>query len=126
MTVKKAWKGAQLIAQLEQVGFQCAVEIAGEILNAALPLVPRDTEQLAQSGKVAADYNEGVVVVSFGDNELRHGNKVPSNRYATVQHEDMTLKHPKGGQAKYLEQPFREIGGRYTEEIAKAYKDILK
>jgi hypothetical protein len=29
--------------------------------------------------------------------------------YARIQHEDMTLNHPNGGQAKYLEQPARQL-----------------
>lgn len=29
--------------------------------------------------------------------------------YARIQHEDMTFNHPNGGQAKYLEQPARQL-----------------
>lgn len=29
--------------------------------------------------------------------------------YAAIQHEDMSLNHPNGGQAKFLEQPAREL-----------------
>ena len=32
----------------------------------------------------------------------------PSAPYALVQHERLDYEHPKGGQAKYLEQPFTE------------------
>jgi hypothetical protein len=40
--------------------------------------------------------------------------------YAAYQHEETSLEHPLGGQAKYLEQPFREGLPRYERIIAAA------
>jgi hypothetical protein len=47
--------------------------------------------------------------------------------YALAQHEGLTFKHPKGGQARYLAQPFEENVDKYkayierkvAEEVAK-------
>lgn len=38
--------------------------------------------------------------------------------YAARQHEELGWRHPKGGQAKYLEQPLLENADRYQRAIA--------
>lgn len=47
--------------------------------------------------------------------------------YAARQHEELEYDHPKGGQAKYLEQPFREHLHRYERilEAAAAHTGTL-
>lgn len=40
--------------------------------------------------------------------------------YAQVQHEDLTLEHPHGGQAKYLEQPLKAMAPRYERALVAA------
>jgi hypothetical protein len=45
--------------------------------------------------------------------------------YAAVQHERTWYNHPKGGQAKYLEQPFKEFTPMYIRMLEKAL-DIEK
>lgn len=42
--------------------------------------------------------------------------------YATKVHEDMEMPHPNGGQAKFLEQPLRENGPKYTAKV----KELLQ
>lgn len=47
--------------------------------------------------------------------------------YALRQHEELGYNHPKGGQAKYLEQPFLENEAKYIKALAdipeEAYND---
>lgn len=43
--------------------------------------------------------------------------------YAAAQHEGLDFEHPLGGQAKYLEQPFREQADRYIRIIQQAAGD---
>lgn len=43
--------------------------------------------------------------------------------YAQFQHEGLDLKHPRGGQAKYLEEPLYAKHGRYLERVADAVLD---
>jgi hypothetical protein len=40
--------------------------------------------------------------------------------YARRQHEELTYRHPRGGQAKYLEEPFLANADRYAKHIQKA------
>lgn len=46
--------------------------------------------------------------------------------YALRQHEDMSYNHPKGGQAKYLEQPFEENEQKYINKLASIPDEVLK
>jgi hypothetical protein len=40
--------------------------------------------------------------------------------YARIQHEDMTFNHPNGGQAKYLEQPARQLQSEMTSIVRRS------
>jgi hypothetical protein len=40
-----------------------------------------------------------------------------SQRYALFVHEDLTAKHPRGGQAKFLETPSRQLGPQLSNII---------
>lgn len=42
--------------------------------------------------------------------------------YAVYVHENLTANHPNGGQAKYLEQPWRQNISRYHEIIREALR----
>jgi len=66
-------------------------------------------------------------------NKLKRDSKSKSNvsvivgytaNYALPVHENLTAQHKKGTQAKYLEQPFREMsnGGDFTRIIARVTK----
>ena len=46
--------------------------------------------------------------------------------YAARQHEDLTLKHKPGKQAKYLEQPLKEFVTRFMENIRDAMSKGMK
>ena len=45
--------------------------------------------------------------------------------YAMRQHEELSYRHPQGGQAKYLEEPFLANAGRYAEMIQEGVIDGL-
>jgi hypothetical protein len=47
-----------------------------------------------------------------------------STPYAERQHEELGFEHPHGGQAKYLEAPFKEMVPRYEAVIAAAVKRV--
>lgn len=46
--------------------------------------------------------------------------------YALKQHEDMSFKHPKGGEAKYLERPMNENREKYKKHIADKIKEATE
>lgn len=61
------------------------------ILERAIENAPKDTGKMIDSGKVDGDK------IIF------------EQEYATLQHEDLTIKHQNGGQAKFLEKAPYEI-----------------
>ena len=46
--------------------------------------------------------------------------------YALRQHEDLTLNHPKGGEAKFLERPFEERKQRYIKWLESIPEEAIK
>lgn len=46
--------------------------------------------------------------------------------YALRQHEELGYNHPKGGQAKFLEQPFLENEKKYIDKIKAIPDEVLK
>lgn len=87
-------------------------EIGNEVMAESKRLVPVDTGALKGSGYVTAPAVDG------GKIEVELGYGGPAAQYAVRQHEDLSLRHPGGGQAKFLEQPLtaldlpREIAAR--------------
>jgi hypothetical protein len=90
-------------------------------LDATLPLVPRDTNALAESGRARAERTErGVIaVVSFGgeDAKVTPTKNAPDGivRYAAIVNYDMSLKHETG------EAMFLEKGAALSRADADAY-----
>lgn len=65
-------------------------------------IVPFDEGDLHDSGEVdrpTVDAGRVGVVLHYGSTTVD---------YALVQHEDLTLSHPNGGQSKFLEQPLHQ------------------
>ena len=46
--------------------------------------------------------------------------------YALRQHEEVGYRHPKGGQAKYLEEPFKENLSQYVDSIGDAIRKAVE
>ena len=55
------------------------------------------------------------------DSEILIGYSLP---YAVRQHEELDFNHPRGGKAKYLEDPYRANIKRYKDFIAKAINAV--
>lgn len=87
-------------------------EVAQDLKGKSVQLAPIDTGDLRGSGY--ANPAAGGWEVGF------------SEPYALVQHERLDYQHPKGGQAKFLEQPFAENSERYIQHIADKAKGSLR
>lgn len=86
--------------------------IGDDLLGQAQREAPVEEGTLRGSGAVdvTQDANSASVEVSF------------STVYAARQHEEVSWKHPKGGKAKYLEDPLKAMGHRYLAALAAAMK----
>jgi hypothetical protein len=93
---------------------EVGLELAGhELVGRAAAIAPLEEGALSQSGRVE---RAGLMVgVGFGTG--------PSAAYATKQHEDLTLRHINGRQAKYLEQPLSEFGPDLIKIVGLAVKE---
>ncbi|MDF2884740.1 MAG: hypothetical protein K0R54_5310 [Clostridiaceae bacterium] len=69
-------------------------DVALDLLGKAKELAPVDTGDLRGSASMEIENN--VATIGFEE------------PYAVSQHEHTEYEHPQGGQAKYLEQPFKE------------------
>ena len=87
--------------------------LALNILAESQKIVPVDTGTLQRSGHI--DTKDNITTISY------------NTPYALKQHEDATLNHPKGGEAKYLERPFNEKVGEYENFVStEVYKAMRR
>lgn len=102
------WDGDRVLAALSDASMD-GLELAAEhLLQESSTLVPHEEGDLERSGEVSSDPGSGTVAVSY------------DRPYAVRQHEDMTLRHDDGRQAKYLEQPMTTERDVMLALIAKA------
>lgn len=105
---------------------ELGVESAGKrLLDASLPLVPvgPDTKghkggTLKASGKSEPD-GPRTVKVSY------QAIAPDGYAYGIRQHEDLTLNHPGGGEAKFLEKPMHSEAAAMLEAMAEPLRAIL-
>jgi len=129
------WTGIDTVGRrLEQIRtempFQAGIAVQQEadaILEASRPLVPVDTASLRDSGKVDdwAILSPGVVQASvrYGGTVGRMG-RVPE-RYAAIVEFDVTMPHPRGGQAGYLSMPTFQATAGMLARIAEQLRNAL-
>ena len=100
--------------EIAAAAFKGIKKLGEVILGESQKLVPVDTGVLKDSGTVQSNKREQSVTISY------------NTPYARKQHEDNTLNHPRGGQAKYLERPFNEKVGEAEGYIANELQRILR
>ena len=89
-----------------------ALEGMNLVYDRSQDIVPLDETPLQKSGKV--EQEDTTTILSYGEGE--------SAEYAVIQHENLQFRHAPGRQAKYLEQPFRELTPQILETIANKIK----
>lgn len=107
------WNGDEILAALKGASME-GLELAAEhLLRVSSDLAPHEEGDLARSGEVSKDETQQAVAVSY------------DRPYAVKQHEDMTLRHDEGKQAKYLETPMSTERDTLLALIAQAGQDKL-
>jgi hypothetical protein len=102
--VSLIWFGDQIKAQISEQVDRKLQACGQDLKQRSSDQAPVDTGDLR--GNCAAS--------EVRDHELRVGYSLP---YALRQHEELGYRHPKGGKAKYLEDPFNENAHRYIRYI---------
>lgn len=111
---KLKWRGKQISDEARSAALGAIRDFAYAILEDANRLVPLEEGTLQGTGIVDVDEGEMHAVISY------------NTPYAIKQHEDMTLNHPNGRQAKYLETPVKERAEEFTKHVGGAIKDALR
>jgi hypothetical protein len=99
---------------------------ADAILAASQPLVPVDTGALVASGTVLDAQLAGAVAsveITYGGSGA--GFARAPELYAIQVHFDTAMRHPHGGQAFFLQQPFFEATAGMAERLADAVRVVF-
>jgi hypothetical protein len=91
-----------------------AREVAEDVLTEANDLIPVDEGDLRRSGEVTAFPEQRAASITY------------DTPYAIRQHEDVTLNHPRQGQAKFLERAVEDNAPRYFQYIADRIRAALR
>lgn len=109
------WRG-DLAEQIAKAAGMEALHTGAEglILTEAIDEAPVLSGTMRRSGAVTDVPSEDAVYVSF------------NTPYAVKQHEDLSLSHPGGGKAKYLEDPFNRNKDKVQRLVGEAIKRALQ
>lgn len=108
------WRGDEAEKLIWEVALEAMNTGAEAILTEAIDETPIDTGTLRRSGGVSWGIDRKSVYVSF------------NTPYARRQHEDLTLRHPRGGGPKYLENPFKRNEGKVRRLVGLRVKQALQ
>lgn len=112
---KEIYKNLGLLEEeIVKAALKGTKKLGENILGESQKLVPVDSGTLKESGVVSLDKSAQVVTISY------------NTPYARKQHEDNTLNHPNGGQAKYLEQPFNERASKLESFVGDSIHKALE
>lgn len=93
MAVELEWHEEQVLAVMRGATMDGLKLAAEHLLQVSSGLVPHEEGDLERSGEVSLDPSQVAASVLY------------DRPYAVRQHEDLTLHHDEGRQAKYLEKP---------------------
>ncbi|NPV30482.1 MAG: HK97 gp10 family phage protein [Firmicutes bacterium] len=111
------WYGPKAKALARQAAIFALCACAADLQGKSAMQAPIDTGDLKANCLVSPLRQEGSQV------SLTVGYDLP---YAIVQHEHVEFRHPKGGKAKYLEDPFKENAKKYVKYIRDTVKQALR
>lgn len=121
MAIKITWNGLdalkkamskQGVDETKVVLKMALYQEAQLIMAKSLRLVPVDTSALKQSGGIQPPVTRGDHI------SVQMGYGGAASAYALKQHEDLSLQHKAGKQAKFLETPARERSVDLPERLA--------
>lgn len=111
-TIKVKWRGEQAAQLARAAAYQGLVAGGEHLLSESKAEVPIDQRILQNSGAVTPLPPDSVAV-SY------------NTPYAVKQHEELSYNHPKGGKAKYLEDPYHREKNTIRKLIATTIRRAL-
>jgi hypothetical protein len=123
------------LKNVESYTARALVDVVLDLTGKAVSLAPVDTGDLRSSGfatingqEVARGKEDGTIESqrpNFKERNLQ-GEVAFSSVYAFRQHEELEWNHPQGGQAKYLEDPFKKNIDKYIKRLADSTKKAVE
>lgn len=89
-------------------------EIMEKVFEESQQEVPYDTGRLQESGKLR-DTGKSIII-TYGNSEVN---------YAEVQHEDLSLNHPNGRKAKFIEDPLNRHKSDFIKNASKKIQEAI-
>jgi len=134
------WRIKEAVKIAEEAGLKALRTGAEAILTEAIDEAPIDTGTLRRSGTVTVGaLPDGAQVYEAAESGSNMKNAFPgpegkekavyisfSTPYARRQHEELGYNHPRGGKAKYLEDPFNRNKKKVLKYAAKQVKKALE
>ena len=138
---RNKWRIKEAVKIAEEAGLKALRTGAEAILTEAIDETPIDTGTLRRSGTVTVGaLPDGAQVYEAAEsgNEMKDAFPGPEGKekavyisfntpYARRQHEELGYQHPRGGKAKYLEDPFnrnkKKVLKYADEQIRKALRE---
>ena len=138
---KNKWRIKEAVKLAEEAGLKALRTSAEAILTEAINETPIDTGTLRRSGTVTVGALPGgaqVYEAAESGSDMKDAFPGPVGKekavyisfntpYARRQHEELDYEHPRGGKAKYLEDPFNRLKKKVVKmaelRIKKALRD---
>ena len=137
---KDKWRIKEAVKIAEEAGLKALRTGAEAILTEAIDEAPIDTGTLRRSGTVTVGKlpdSARIYEAAEAGNEMKDAfpEKIGKEKavyisfntpYARRQHEELGYEHPRGGKAKYLEDPFNRNKDKVLKRAANRVKKALE
>ena len=117
MTVRAKWMGDTVKGAVRRGAVRGLLEGAEVAKAASVEQVPRETDRLMNSAYTDVDESTLISIVGYDD---------PRDIKTIKQHEDLTYNHPRGGNAKFLENPVKASGNAAYAKLAAQLRQVLQ
>lgn len=114
---KLTWRGKEAEALLKKAVMQEALRCAADLQGKSAREAPVDTGDLRANCNVSGMKETGDKAWYEVGYDLE---------YSVIQHERLDFHHPKGGKAKFLEDPFNRNKKQYDAAIKDKAKNTLR
>jgi hypothetical protein len=140
MAKRNKWRTKEAVKIAQEAGMKALRSGAEGILTEAIDETPVDTGTLRRSGTVTvgklpdgvqvhAAAKAGTEMKDAFPNEIGREKAVYisfNTPYARRQHEELDYEHPRGGKAKYLEDPFNRLKKKVVKMAELQIKKALR
>ena len=88
--------------------------------------VPKDTTALVNSAFILEEGDNIILGYGGPNTKINPKTGIPTEEYALKVHEDLNMNHPRGGKAKFLEDPYYEAYNNLDTLLVSPLKSIFK